>query len=332
MRIHHLNCISTCPLGGRLMDGFTPSIFERGHLACHCLLVETDAGLVLVDTGLGLRDVHDPRGRLSRFFLTLVSPAFREEMTAVRQIERLGFSASDVRHIVLTHLDFDHAGGLDDFPHAQVHLMTVEREHAEAQKTWLDRQRFRPQQWGSRGRWHTYAGASGERWMGFECVRDLEGLPPEILMVPLPGHTFGHAGVVLQDGKRWRLLAGDAYFHHDEMDPTRPRCTPGLRFYQWMMEKDRGARFENQARLRELRRRKASKIDVFSSHDVPEFERLAGRAAGVPAEPLADLQPRRRASPARNTGDREPSLHDSDFGRNGGTRDAPSRDGARRLH
>ena len=35
MKIHHLNCISTCPLGGRLMDGFTPSMVERGHLTAH---------------------------------------------------------------------------------------------------------------------------------------------------------------------------------------------------------------------------------------------------------------------------------------------------------
>jgi hypothetical protein len=57
MRVHHLNCISTCPLGGRLMDGRTGSLVRRGELACHCLLAETDAGLVLVDAGLGLRDV-----------------------------------------------------------------------------------------------------------------------------------------------------------------------------------------------------------------------------------------------------------------------------------
>src|SRR5215204_5539929 len=137
MRVHHLNCISTCPLGGKLMDGRSRGSL-RAMLACHCLLLETDSGLVLVDTGLGLRDVADPRGRLSRFFLALVSPAFRAEMTAIRQVEALGFDPRDVRHILLTHLDFDHAGGLDDFPWAQVHMMEVERDQALLQKTWLD--------------------------------------------------------------------------------------------------------------------------------------------------------------------------------------------------
>jgi glyoxylase-like metal-dependent hydrolase (beta-lactamase superfamily II) len=294
MKVHHLNCISTCPLGGRLMDGFSRSIVERGHLTSHCLLVEADDRLVLIDTGLGLRDVHDPRSRISAFFLGLVAPDFREEMTAIRQVERMGFDPRDVRDIVLTHLDFDHAGGLDDFPHAHVHLMTREREYAEQQRTWMDRQRFRPQQWSTRGNWHTYAGSSGERWMGFDCVRDLEGLPPELLLVPLHGHTHGHVGVAVRSEGRWALNAGDAYFHHAEMDPVRPHCTPGLRLYQWMLEKDRNARLANQQRLRELRRQHVGDVDLFCSHDVQEFERLARRSARVPADRL-----RRGATPFR---------------------------------
>jgi len=295
MRIHHLNCISTCPLGGRLMDGRTSGILERGHLTCHCLLVETANGLVLVDTGLGLRDVADPKGRLSHFFLFLVRPEFREQMTARRQVEAMGFDPGDVRDIVLTHLDFDHAGGLDDFPHARVHMLSREREYAELQKTWMDRQRFRPQQWGTRDRWITYTPGSGSAWKGFTSVRDLHGLPPEILLVPLPGHTFGHTGVAVQDGEGWQVLAGDAYFHADEMDLARPRCTPGLAFYQWMLEKDRAARLRSQQSLRELRALEDEGVELYCSHDVAEFERLAKRSARLPAEAIVapSLRPRR---------------------------------------
>ncbi|HEX2540186.1 MAG TPA: MBL fold metallo-hydrolase [Caldimonas sp.] len=287
MRIHHLNCISSCPLGGRLMDGETRSLVARGHLCCHCLLIEGQRGLTLVDTGFGMGDVADPRGRLSHFFLTLLRPEFRAELTAVRQVERLGYAAADVRDIVLTHLDFDHAGGLDDFPEARVHLMGAERDHAVAQKTWLDRQRFRPQQWGSRERWQVYGPAAGERWYGFECVRDLDGLPPDVLLVPLRGHTFGHAGVAVRSGGRWLLLAGDAYFYHREMDAERPFCTPGLAMYQAMMEKDRAARLANQQRLRALRHGHGAQVEVFSAHDNVEFKRLAGRSPKVPAAAFA---------------------------------------------
>jgi glyoxylase-like metal-dependent hydrolase (beta-lactamase superfamily II) len=289
VRIHHLNCISSCPLGGRLMDGRTPGVLTRGRLCCHCLLVETATELVLVDTGFGLRDVADPRSRLSHFFLALVSPDFREEMTAVRQIRALGFDPADVRHIVLTHLDFDHAGGLDDFPQARVHMLRQERDYALMQKTWMDRQRFRPQQWERTiANWIVYDPPAGERWFGFDAVRRIEGLPPELLMVPLPGHTHGHAGIAIDDGERWLLQTGDAYFYHREMDLQRPYCTPGLRMYQTMLEKDRGARLGNQRRLRELKREHGGQVQVFCSHDPDEFELLTGRAMGTPATPVTE--------------------------------------------
>lgn len=291
MRVHHLNCISACPLGGRLMDGRSPSSLQRAELCCHCLLLESDHGLALVDTGYGLRDVHDPRGRLSGFFLRLMSPALREELTAVRQVERLGFKASDVRHILLTHLDFDHAGGLDDFPQAEVHMLAKEARHAAERRTWLDRQRYRPQQWSHRQNWRLHDAGGGERWHGFEGVRmPAQSLRDDVLLVPLPGHTFGHAGVAVRGPRgRWLLMAGDAYFHHREMDWASPWCTPGLRLYQALMEKDRRARLDNQRRLRELVREHGATVDVFCAHDNTEFERLAGRPLQAP--PLSPLEP-----------------------------------------
>ncbi len=266
------------------MDGRTPSVLKRGSLCCHCLLLETAEGLVLVDTGFGLRDVRDPRSRLSAFFLTLLSPDFREEMTALRQIEKLGFDPRDVRHIVLTHLDFDHAGGLDDFPWARVHLLGQEQVHASAQKTWLDRQRYRPQQWSFRSQWVLHTSDLTQRWQGFEGVSGGQGLPDDVLLVPLIGHTHGHAGVAIRADTGWMLLAGDAYFHHREMDLAHPYCTPGLRFYQWMMEKQREARLANQQRLRQLKSSHAE-IRILCSHDPIEFERVAGRAMSEPPAP-----------------------------------------------
>ena len=268
----------------------------RACLSVHCLAVESLDGLVLVDTGFGLGDVHHPRGRLSKFFLFMNSPDFRESMTAVRQLEILGFRPEDVRHIVMTHLDFDHAGGIEDFPEATVHLLLGEQEAALARHTPLDRMRYRPQQWGkTQARWHAYSPGEGETWFDFSAVRALEGLNDEIALVPLVGHTLGHAGVAVHGDDGWLLLAGDAYFWHGEMNPNRPRCTPGLRLYQWLMQKDAAARHWNQRRLRALGAQHPAEVRIVCSHDPVEFEALAGRPVGEPLrapEPVLTEPPR----------------------------------------
>ena len=129
MRVHHLNCGCMCPFGGKLFDGFSSGL--TASLVCHCLLIETDGhGLVLVDTGFGSCEVLEPRKRLSSFFIALNNIKFEPRFTALEQVRQLGFSPADVQHIVLTHLDFDHAGGLDDFPNAQVHVLQREMDEA----------------------------------------------------------------------------------------------------------------------------------------------------------------------------------------------------------
>jgi len=282
MRIHHLNCGTDCPYGGALFDG--RSIGLTGRLVCHCLLIETDAhGLVLVDTGYGLRDVRrphqPPHPRITRAMRAMLNIRLDEADTAVRQIERLGFRADDVRHIILTHLDFDHAGGLEDFPHAAVHLLDAEFVAATSpRRGFVRRNRYRPSQFDTVTDWRRY-GAPGEAWYGFDAVRNLEGLPPELLLVPLPGHTWGHAGVAIDRGDRWLLHAGDAYFYHGEMRAARRRCTPGLRAYQLLMETSREQRLANQERLRSLSVERAGHIHILCAHDAVELERCQ---AGIP--------------------------------------------------
>jgi glyoxylase-like metal-dependent hydrolase (beta-lactamase superfamily II) len=197
----------------------------------------------------------------------------RESDTAIRQIETLGFRPSDVRHIVVTHLDFDHAGGLEDFPNAVVHVMAREYDDATGPHVGIvSRNRWRSGQLNDVGNWRRY-GARGEPWFGFDAVRDLEGLPPEILLVPLPGHTWGHAGVaVRKDNGQWLLHAGDAYFYRGEMRKARRHCTPGLRAYQKLMEVDAVSRMGNQERLRMLSINHREEVNVTCAHDPVELE------------------------------------------------------------
>ena len=275
MRIHHLNCGTDCPVGGALFDGRSKGL--TGRLVCHCWLIESEAGLILIDTGYGLKDVDHPHRppspRITRTMRTMLNIKLREEETAFRQVQRLGFSPSDVRHILLTHLDFDHAGGLEDFPNAIVHVMDAEFNAATGPRDgFVPRNRYRPAQIDEVRGWKRYTG-QGEPWFGFPAVRGLAGLPPEILMVPLPGHTWGHAGIAVDTGSGWMLHAGDAYFYRGEMRSEKRRCTPGLRAYQTMMEVDRNLRFENQKRLRRLSLDPEAGVRIVCAHDVVELER-----------------------------------------------------------
>ncbi len=263
MRIHHLNCATLCPVAW--------SSFGLRPMICHCLLIETDAhGLVLVDTGFGLADI-ERSDHLGPSFNLLVRPRLDVAETALRQVEALGFSAKDVQHIVPTHLDLDHAGGLPDFPDATVHIYRPELHAAEARETLREKERYKVRHFAHGPKWRAYD-VVGETWNGFECVRGLEGLPPEILIVPTVGHTRGHAAIAVDGPSGWMLHAGDAYFHHDEIDPDRPRCPAPLRVFQRAVAMDDVARRRNAERVRLLAR--DTKVRVFSAHDPAELDAM----------------------------------------------------------
>ncbi|HEY5816384.1 MAG TPA: MBL fold metallo-hydrolase [Solirubrobacterales bacterium] len=277
MRVHHLNCGSLCPHGRRLING-DGGWLEKGSVVCHCLAIETGDGLVLVDTGFGLEDARNPR-QLGGLFGALMKPQPKEETTALRQLEALGFGAADVRHIVTTHLDLDHAGGLPDFPNAEVHLLAAELEAA-LHPPLNDRLRYiGGAHWRHDPNWVTH-GSGGDDWHGFESVRILPGLESEILLVPLLGHTRGHTAVAIRSGEGWLLHCGDAYFHHDEMR-TSPSCPPMLRLFQNLTAADNKARKANQERLRELFSRHGDEVTLFCAHDPHELEREQARGGAV---------------------------------------------------
>ena len=279
MRVHHLSCGSLCPHGRRLING-DGGLLGRGDVVCHCLAIETGDGLALVDTGFGMEDARNPR-QLGGGFRLMMSPRPREETTALRQLEALGFGAADVRQIVTTHLDLDHAGGLPDFPQAEVHLLAAELEAA-LHPALNDRLRYiGGAHWRHDPHWVTH-GTGGDEWLGFESVRILPGLDREIVLVPLIGHTRGHTAVAIRSDDGWLLHCGDAYFNHGEMQRP-PSCPPVLRFFQNLTAADNRARKSNQERLRELASRHADEVTLFCSHDPHELEREQARTGAAVA-------------------------------------------------
>lgn len=269
MKVHHLNCGSMRRIEAT-HDGVAPA-----DAVCHCLLVETEhEGLVLVETGLGLDDLRRPAESLGADWVSMVGPALDESETAIRQVERLGFDPADVRHVVVTHLDVDHCGGLPDFPGAAVHVLADELAAAVAEAPSF---RYRPAHWAHGPRWVTYR-PGGERWFGFDAV-PLDGLP-DIKLIPLGGHSPGHAGVAVPDEDGWLLHAGDAYYYHREL-AEHPEPHPLMDQVQTGAEVHRDLRLGTHARLRELVRAHAHEVKVFSAHDPWELaaHQVSHRAA-----------------------------------------------------
>jgi len=281
MRIHHLSCGSLCPHGARLING-EGGLLAPAEIVCHCLLIEAGGELVLVDTGFGVDDARNPR-QLGLAFRALLRPRPKLETTALKQVEALGFSASDVRHIVATHLDIDHAGGLPDFPDAEVHVLAPELEAALHPKL---RERTRyvgGVHWRHGPNWVKHEGG-GESWFGFEGVRILPGVDAELLLIPLVGHSRGHTAVAVNDGDGWLLHCGDAYFHRSEI-ATPAECPFLLRFFQAAIAADNGARRSNRERLGELAARHGDEVDLFCAHDPRDLQRAQARAgAATPSE------------------------------------------------
>lgn len=260
--VHDIICGSSCPRGTGLQDLFPSRVMS------HCLLVESNEGLVLVDTGVGAALAADPAaqlGAVKRFLFGIDHP--RSAFVSARdRVESLGYRVSDVRHIIPTHLDFDHCGDLADFPHAKVHVFEQELERACSPRTSMDKARYLETPLKHGPSWSLYKGSEGEPWFGFETVRMLDGLPPELLLVPLFGHTVGHTGIAVEGQDGWVLHAGDAYYQRKHLFEPMSWMS---RWTRRQIDHDPSRAQHNQQRLADLIESQ-SLVRVFCSHDPTE--------------------------------------------------------------
>ncbi|MEC3918803.1 MBL fold metallo-hydrolase [Nocardia sp. CDC160] len=259
MRVHHLNC------GTMNMPTYP--------MVAHVFLVETDRnGLVLVDSGFGLADIANPAVRVGPM-RHLIKPAFDPNETALRQIERLGFTREDVRHIIVTHLDMDHIGGIADFPHAKIHTTAAEMLAAVITPGRRERARYRSAQW-AHGAQFVEHSPGGESWRGFPAAKELTSIAPGLVLIPTPGHSRGHACVAVDADDHWLLHCGDAFYHWGAIHGRTPIPWP-VKAMESLATYDRAKLRENQQRIAELHRLDQPDLRIVSAHDPADLAAFA---------------------------------------------------------
>ena len=212
------------------MDCLTPwilgtgSLRKRPPLITHCLLIETSAGLILVDTGFGTRDYTQPSAAVRMF--TWVSFFERDlDETAIHQVRSLGYDPADVKHIAITHMHLDHVGGLPNFPQAKIHIYAEEYQSITQPTCIEERQVCRREHWAHGPDWVIHELGDGS-WFGFERTPPIRIGEAELFFVPLPGRTRGHTAVVVGTPDGWLMHCGDAYVYHGGVDPENPHYPP----------------------------------------------------------------------------------------------------------
>uniref|UniRef100_UPI000DF4C09E XdhC family protein n=1 Tax=Candidatus Halocynthiibacter alkanivorans TaxID=2267619 RepID=UPI000DF4C09E len=101
--------------------------FNLRHLAQNAVLIRHPKGDVMIDAGLGSK--IDEQFASNSFVMRQLF-AYEQLNPAINQFEQAAYNAQNVTKIIPTHLHWDHASGLVDFPGAQVWVQQAEYEEA----------------------------------------------------------------------------------------------------------------------------------------------------------------------------------------------------------
>jgi N-acyl homoserine lactone hydrolase len=163
-------------------------------------VIEHPDGVALFDCGLhaAVGDADDPyRQALQSQGLDVT---FAPEDTVASHLHRLDIDPGRVRYIVLSHLHFDHAGGLHQVPNAT--LVVQKAEWAAGFDAQVAAHYFLPRRYFDLG--HEVRLVDGEH--------DLFG-DGTVTCVPSPGHTPGHQSLRVRSAQGDHILVSDACYN-----------------------------------------------------------------------------------------------------------------------
>jgi glyoxylase-like metal-dependent hydrolase (beta-lactamase superfamily II) len=175
---------------------------NRIPLGMRCLLVEHDAGLILIDTGAGNKETEKFYGIYG------IENAGADGRTALEDgIRAAGFALEDVALVINTHLHFDHAGG------------NTYLDRDGQLKPSLPKARYLVQEGEYRYATHlnerTAASYFARNFVPLLELGRLEFVSGErevlsgITVVPTPGHVPFHQSVIVDGGGERAIFLGD---------------------------------------------------------------------------------------------------------------------------
>ncbi len=186
-------------------------------------VIEHSGGLVLFDTGQDRASVTDPdyfpKGFVGLIYRRLARFEIGPSETLTEQIKSLGYSISDVRTAVLSHLHQDHIGGLRELSHAEIVVSNDEWEEALKPKA------------ESNGFLRKHIEIPGLKWkrISFQPTDDPTLAPftesfdlmgdGSLILLPTVGHTSGSLSMLVRDGaKNPLLMIGDLSYETEHME------------------------------------------------------------------------------------------------------------------
>ncbi|HEY7934920.1 MAG TPA: N-acyl homoserine lactonase family protein [Solirubrobacteraceae bacterium] len=176
------------------------------------LIEHPSAGAILIDTGFHASAITRSHRNLGLFgALTTRGIKMQEDGTVAAQCRGLGVDPATVALIVMTHLHFDHASALADFPGATV--LVSEPEWKSAVGPGAGTRGYVRAQLDPRPSYRTidFSDPNASRRGPFDLTLDLLG-DGSIVALFTPGHSAGHMSIIVRLSNREALIAGDAIY------------------------------------------------------------------------------------------------------------------------
>ena len=192
-------------------------------LPLQAFLIEHRDGLVLFDTGIDPAIVSDKgyvKQAIGRFLLPRIFRLYVNGSDRIDQVlEKAGVAVSDIRMAVISHLHFDHVGGIAQIPQAD--LLVSAREWAilsepHPEHEWILREHIEIPS--AKWRQITFEPTEDPVFEGFDGIHDVAG-DGSMILLPTPGHTAGSMSILIRrEGWVPILLVGDLTYEAELLD------------------------------------------------------------------------------------------------------------------